>query len=129
MNKRLISILLTFIVLYIVSTYFHNLILDNNDITLPFSIERLYLFLTGYSILICFNLQLFTKTPKIADRIGFIYLGTSLIKIVLFLVVFHPPIILQESLVLPTKLSLLVPIFIFLIMEVFFITKILNRNR
>lgn len=129
MNKRLISILLTFIVLYIVSTYFHNLILDNNDITLPFSIERLYLFLTGYSILICFNLQLFTKIPKIADRIGFIYLGTSLIKIVLFLVVFHPPIILQESLVLPTKLSLLVPIFIFLIMEVFFVTKILNRNR
>lgn len=128
MTKSIISILSTFIVAYLVGLYAHQEILETQEIILPFSIEKLYLFLAGFSILICINLQLLTKAPKLSEQLGLIYLGTLMLKIILFSAVFYPSIIKQESLIISTQISLLTPIFLFLIIEVFFVAKILNRN-
>ncbi|WP_158840015.1 DUF6168 family protein [Polaribacter sp. L3A8] len=129
MNKSIITILLTFITLYIVGTYTHKTILVNQDITLPLSIEKLYLFLAGFSILTCVNLLLLSTLPKISEQLGFIYLGMLMLKIILFSTVFYHPIIKQENLILTTKISLIAPIFVFLFLEVIFVVKILNNNR
>jgi hypothetical protein len=129
MNKSIISILSTFITIYIVSIYTHKTILENQEINLPFSIEKLYLFLAGFSILICINLQLLSTIQKISEQLGFIYLGSLMLKIILFAAVFYQQIINQENLIFTTKISLLAPIFLFLFIEVFFVARILNKNR
>lgn len=129
MNKRIISILLVFIILGILGVYTHTAILEKLNIEIPFSLEKLYLFLTGFSILICVNLQLLSRISKIAEQLGIIYLGTLLLKFILFAAVFYQTIIKQENLALTTKISLLIPIFLFLIVEVFFVSKILNKSQ
>ncbi|AUC85818.1 hypothetical protein CW731_11200 [Polaribacter sp. ALD11] len=128
MIKRVLSILLVFITLYFIGMYMHTEILENKGITVPFSIKKLYQFHAGFSILVCINLVLLNSVNKLLEQLGFIYLGTMLIKIVLFSATFYQAIIKGENLIMAAKLSLLVPTFIFLLTEVFFVVKILNRK-
>ncbi|TXD49913.1 DUF6168 family protein [Polaribacter sp. IC073] len=128
MIKRVLSILLVFIALYFVGVFIHTEILENIGITVPFSIKKLYQFHAGFSILVCINIVLLHTVNKLLEQLGFIYLGTMLIKIVLFSATFYQAIIKGENLATAAKLSLLVPTFIFLLTEVFFVVKIMNRK-
>lgn len=129
MIKRIVRILLTFILLYFVGVYVHTTILESQGINLPFSIKKLYLFHAGFSIIICVNLEAISIVNKISEQLGYIYLGTLMLKILLFSATFYQSIIHGNDLSLIAKISLLIPTFIFLLTEVFFVAKILNRKR
>ena len=129
MIKRIGSILLVFAFLGTVGMYFHRLALEYFKVILPFSLQKLYLFHIGFSLLICINLQFLTKIAHVSEQLGFIYLGTLLLKIILFSVVFNETVIASENLTVASKISLLIPTFIFLLVEVFFIAKILNKRQ
>ncbi|MDX6745596.1 DUF6168 family protein [Polaribacter sp. PL03] len=129
MIKSIINTLLAFIILAIVGFYIHTFILENEGIITPFSIKKLYLFHAGFSILVCVNLQLLSTVNKISEQLGFIYLGTLLLKIMLFSATFYNVLIKGENLAIATKISLLIPTFIFLLTEVFFVSKILNKKQ
>ena len=129
MIKRIGSILLVFAFLGTVGMYFHRLALEYFKVILPFSLQKLYLFHIGFSLLICINLQFLTKIAHVSEQLGFIYLGTLLLKIILFSVVFNETVIASENLAVASKISLLIPTFIFLLVEVFFIAKILNKRQ
>ena len=128
MIKRVLSILLVFITLYFIGVYIHTEVLENKGITVPFSLKKLYQFHAGFSILVCINILLLDSVNKLLEQLGFIYLGTMLIKIVLFSATFYQAIIKGGNLIMAAKLSLLVPTFIFLLTEVFFVVKIMNRK-
>lgn len=128
MIKRIASILLVFVVLYFVGFYLHQNILTNLDENVSFSLQKLYLFHAGFSILICVNFQLLSNVNKISEQLGFIYLGALLFKILLFSATFYTAIISEENLTTISKISLLIPTFIFLLTEVVFVSKILNRK-
>tara|TARA_R110002049_G_scaffold112989_1_gene262981 strand:- start:5410 stop:5799 length:390 start_codon:yes stop_codon:yes gene_type:complete len=128
MIKRIASILLVFVVLYFVGFYLHQNILANLDENVSFSLQKLYLFHAGFSILICVNFQLLSNVNKISEQLGFIYLGALLFKILLFSATFYTAIISEENLTTISKISLLIPTFIFLLTEVVFVSKILNRK-
>jgi len=87
-----------------------------------------YLFHLGFSMLICINFKLLSSVNKIADQLGFIYLGTLLLKLVLFSIIFYQSIFTEEELSKISRISLLIPALIFLLTEAIFVAKILNKR-
>lgn len=128
MIKKIASIVLGFGALYFLGNYIHQFTLTNLNKDVSFSLQKLYLFHAGFSILICVNFQVLSKIKKIHEQLGFIYLGTLLFKILLFSATFYTEIISEEGLTITSKISLLIPSFIFLLIEVIYVSKILNRN-
>ena len=117
-----------FFTLFFVSFSLHNYFLEENQILLPFSLKKVYLFHLGFSMLICINFKLLSSVNKIADQLGFIYLGTLLLKIVLFSIIFYQSIFTEEELSKISRISLLIPALIFLLTEAIFVSKILNKR-
>ncbi|WP_438977728.1 DUF6168 family protein [Polaribacter sp.] len=117
-----------FFTLFFVSFSLHNHFLEENQVLLPFSLKKVYLFHLGFSMLICINFKLLSSVNKIADQLGFIYLGTLLLKIVLFSIIFYQSIFTEEELSKISRISLLIPALIFLLTEAIFVAKILNKR-
>jgi len=117
-----------FFTLFFVSFSFHNHFLEENQVLLPFSLKKVYLFHLGFSMLICINFKLLSSVNKIADQLGFIYLGTFLLKLVLFSIIFYQSIFTEEELSKISRISLLIPALIFLLTEAIFVAKILNKR-
>jgi len=117
-----------FFTLFFVSFSLHNHFLEENQVLLPFSLKKVYLFHLGFSMLICINFKLLSSVNKIADQLGFIYLGTFLLKLVLFSIIFYQSIFTEEELSKISRISLLIPALIFLLTEAIFVAKILNKR-
>lgn len=117
-----------FFTLFFISFSLHNYFLEENQVFLPFSLKKVYLFHLGFSMLICINFKLLSSVNKIADQLGFIYLGTLLLKIVLFSIIFYQSIFTEEELSKISRISLLIPALIFLLTEAIFVAKILNKR-
>lgn len=128
MIKKLIIYLLTFTALYLIGFYFHENYIENKAILLPFSLQKIYLFHSGFSLMVCANLLLLSSVNKIADQLGFIYLGTILIKLLLFSIIFYKSIITNEILEFSARISLIIPLLIFLLTEAFFVIQILIKK-
>nr|WP_298990747.1 DUF6168 family protein [uncultured Polaribacter sp.] len=117
-----------FFTLFYISFSLHNYFLEENQVLLPFSLKKVYLFHLGFSMLICINFKLLSSVNKIVDQLGFIYLGTLLLKIVLFSIIFYQSIFTEEELSKISRISLLIPALIFLLTEAIFVAKILNKR-
>ncbi|NVJ89037.1 MAG: hypothetical protein HWD82_06315 [Flavobacteriaceae bacterium] len=128
MIKALLSYTLIFFGLYLVGLGIHEYYLSEKDLILPFSINKVYQFHFGFSLLVCVNLKLLSNVNKFLSQLGFIYLGTLLVKILLFAIVFYQSVFAVESLSQTSRLSLLIPALIFLLTEAVFVVKILNEN-
>lgn len=128
MIKNIFLYTLVFFSLYFFSHFLHQSFIEKQKIILPFSLQKVYLFHTGFSLLVCMNLLLFSNVNKIIDQLGFIYLGTILLKLVLFSLLFYSSTIINDSLAFSARISLLIPLIIFLLTEAFFVSKILKRK-
>ena len=128
MNKDIFTYIITFVMLFLAGFYLHQYLLEKQAIILPFSLDKIYLFHAFFSLVICINLRLISTVDKLFSQLGFIYLGTLLIKLILFGVFFYDPILTIEKLSFLEKLSLLIPVFIFLLTEAIFVVKILNKK-
>jgi len=117
-----------FFTIFFVSFSLHNNFLEENQVLLSFSLKKVYLFHLGFSMLICINFKLLSSVNKIADQLGFIYLGTFLLKLVLFSIIFYQSIFTEEELSKISRISLLIPALIFLLTEAIFVAKILNKR-
>ena len=117
-----------FFTLFLVCFPLHNYILDTKDIILPFSLKKVYLFHLAFSTVICVNFLIFSTKEKILEQLGFIYLGTILLKLTLFSIIFYKPIFGQEGLPLNARISLFIPMIIFLLAETFLVAKILKKE-
>ena len=128
MIKKLLILSLVFFGVFLLSYSNHENYLENQAINLPFSLKKVYLFHLGFSLIICFNFYLLSTVNKIFDQLGFIYLVTLVLKIILFCIIFYQSIFNQENLSFAARVSLLIPTSIFLLTEAFFVIKILNSK-
>ena len=128
MIKNSIKYALLFSVLFIGGYKLHSLFLEIKDIQIPFSLLNVYCFHAIISFLICVVLDVFSRKQKQQDQLGFIYLGTLIFKILLFSIVFNKVLFGEQILTKTQSISLLIPLAIFLVTEVYFITQILNRK-
>jgi hypothetical protein len=128
MIKSIFIYFLLFFGIFFLGFSLHENYIVKQSIILPFSLQEVYLFHLGFSLLVCVNLKLFSTVDKIFSQLGFIYLGTLFLKIVLFSAIFYQPIFKEENLSRIARMSLLIPVLIFLLTEAFFVTKILNKK-
>jgi len=117
-----------FFSLFLVSFFLHESLIEKNEIILPFSLLKVYLYHLGFSLLICINFQVLSTVDKVFTQLGFIYLGTIILKIVLFSAFFYKPVFTEENLSQIARVSLFIPMLLFLLTEVVFISKILNKK-
>lgn len=128
MIKSILLYLITFSSLFLMSFFLHEYYLNQKELILPFSLKKVYLFHAGFSLLICVNLRLLSTVDKIFYQLGFIYLGCLFLKIIFFCVVFYKSLFNDEILTEIAKISLILPMFIFLLTEAIFIARILNKK-
>ena len=128
MIKNSIKYVLFFSTLFIIGYKLHTLLIEEKTALLPFSLINVYWFHAITSFLICFVIDLFSRQLKYHDQLGFIYLGTLVFKILAFCIVFNKVLFGEQTLSKSESISLLIPLAIFLVTEVYFIAQILNRK-
>ncbi|WP_445748146.1 DUF6168 family protein [Polaribacter sp.] len=128
MSKQLFFQFLIFLALFLLGFHLHEFILEKLHLQTAFSLKKVYLFHLGFSLLICINFTIFSTVDKIFQQLGFIYLVTIFLKIVVFSIIFYNPIFSKENLDFASKISLFIPMIIFLLTEAFFVAKILNKK-
>jgi hypothetical protein len=128
MNRKIIGLLFIFLAVFFIGYHTHAFILEKTGIDLPFNLHKIYLFHAVFSSVLCVNFSIFSSVDKVFQQISFIYLATIVLKIILFPLVFYKPIFAEESLSNLHAISLLIPMFLFLSTEAFFMIKILNKN-
>lgn len=129
MVKNIVVYTIVFFFLFLISFSLHEYFLENKEIDLSFSLKKVYLFYLGFSLLVCINFLILSSLNKFVEKLGFIYLGTIMLKIILFCVFFYKHLFLEVSFPLAAKISLLIPMFVFLFAEAFFVSKILNKKQ
>lgn len=124
MNK---STFLPVVVIFItgIVTYGLQSVLFTN---LRFGLLEVYIFHTIATSIIYVASDLLSRTRKFEHQIGFLYLGTLFLKVAVFVGIFQDSIVSINEMTDKEVLSLLLPLFIFLFLEVYFISKILNRT-
>ncbi len=126
---KIISIYtLVFFSLFMISLFLHESMMEKQAIILPYSLRKVYLFHLAFSLLICVNFKLFSTVDKIFEQLGFIYLGTLLLKIILFYAIFYKPIFVKENLTQTERLSIFLPLIIFLLTKEIFVAKVLVKK-
>lgn len=129
MIKNSIKYTIVFGVLFFLGFFLHRNWIDNANISLPFSLKEIYIFHAVFSLIICVLFTILAQKDKLFEQLGFIYLGVLVFKITFFCMVFYDPVFTVEKLTKKQSLSLLIPIAIFLIAEVYFIAEILNKKK
>ena len=128
MIKQLFFQFLIFFALFFTSFYLHEFILEKLEIETTFSLKKVYLFHLSFSLLICVNFIIFSTVDKIFHQLGFIYLASIFLKIVVFNVIFYNPIFSKENLDFASRISFFIPMIAFLLTEAVFVVKILNKK-
>ena len=129
MIRSIIGYAAIFFCIFIISFSLHEYLLEERQIILPFSLKKVYLFHLGFSLIICTNFVAISRVEKIFDQLGYIYLGTILLKLIIFIATFYKSIITGETLPFITRISLLIPMIIFLFIEAIIVAKILKKNQ
>lgn len=128
MIRQILVYMVVFGLLFFLGEYIHTYSIQQQEIDLGFSLQKMYGFHAFFSLQLCIVFLLLSENKKISPQLGFIYLATFVIKIVLFCIVFYDPLFTAETLMTAQRLSLFIPMIIFLAAEAYFIVKILNKN-
>ena len=118
-----------FFFLFLVCFSIHEYLLDTKNILLPFPLKKVYLFHLTFSVVICINFLIFSTKEKVFEQLGFIYLGTILLKLTLFSIIFYKSIFAEEGLTFNARISLFIPMIVFLLTEAIFVARILKKEQ
>jgi hypothetical protein len=128
MIKKIIAFLLSFFVLFGIAFSFHCYIIETYNTPLRFSLFQIYVFHCIVSLIISIGILQLSNSVKWSAQLGFIYIFTFLFKFMLFAIAFKNSVFEIEKLTKIESLNLLIPVFLFLFLEVYFIVKILNKK-
>mgnify|MGYP000209287100 CR=1 FL=1 len=129
MIKQTLKYSIVFLFLLIIGFYSQEAILTQKNISLTYSLWSVYIFHFLFSLSICVILSVLSFNEKFYQQLGFIYLGTLVFKIVIFCFVFNNIVFRELPLSKTESLSMLIPLAVFLIGEVYFIAQVLNRKQ
>ena len=129
MVRSILIYTIVFFSLFLISFSVHEYFIEHQKITIPFSLKKVYLFHLGFSLVICVNFLIFSSKEKVFEQLGFIYLATIVLKLILFCAIFYKSLFLEKELTFVAKLSLFIPMIIFLLTEAIFVAKILKKKQ
>ncbi len=123
MLKRIITVSVILVLLFVITFGLHNYI-NNSD--LSFSLLNIYSFHAISAIVVYTIVELVAS--KLPSQAGYAYLMMIFLKIGTFILIFQGSVFLKNDLSLPERISLIVPLFIFLIAEALAVAKLLNSQ-
>lgn len=126
MIKRILYLILTVIILFLVSYSVHEYVLTLKEVILPYSLLSIYIFHVIATIIIYVSLEFLAD--NLPNEAGYGYLAFMLLKIGFFLLIFQDTVFGEEKLVKLEKVSLVIPLFIFLATEAIVVSKLLNNK-
>lgn len=128
MIKTLLTYTLSFVLLFFAVLHAQDWLLKLNNHIIRFSFYDTTLFFATASAIICLHLKIFSQIKSLQPQLGYIYLPTLMIKGGVFFVAFKSTVFSIEKLSNPERLCLLLPLLIFLVLEVYFVIQILKEN-
>lgn len=126
MIKRIVSYLLIVVVVFVVVFFTHQYILESKQLVLSYSLLNVYLFNAIASIIIYGCIELVAE--KLPSQAGYAFLTCVFLKIGLFIVLFQATVFSEVKLELFQRLSLMIPFFLFIIIEAVSVAKLLNSK-
>lgn len=128
MIKSIVVYSISFTVLFFVSLLLHQYIIDYQETNIRFQLKPVYIFFVLASFLICILFKAFTLFEKTKEQLGFLYLFTLFVKIIIFSILFYNSIVGLQDITKIESLNLLIPLFVFLALEVVFVSRLLNQK-
>ena len=123
MYKRIIAFVLIVIALFAISYSLHTYF---NATLLGFSLFQVYLFYAISAIIIYILVEVIAnELPNLA---GYGFLMGMFIKIGLFILIFKEAVFVKEDLLMAERVALIIPFFMFLLVEVVGVAKLLNSK-
>ena len=89
MIKQIGVYLIGFGLLSLIGYNVHTILLSQVANESPVSLKKVYLFYGIFSLMLCTQLFLLSKKEKFKDQLGFLYLVSVALKIILFCFVFY----------------------------------------
>ncbi|MBE7633466.1 DUF6168 family protein [Tenacibaculum finnmarkense] len=126
MIKRILYFIALIMLLFAVGYGSHNAILNMRGDVISYSLFSVYLFhVVATSIIYALFELLASQLPNEA---GYGYLASMLLKIGFFVLIFQKDVFTGVQLSQPEKVSLVIPLFLFLITEAMGVFKLLNSK-
>ncbi|WP_458628181.1 DUF6168 family protein [Winogradskyella sp. PC D3.3] len=127
MIKSLAVYVVSFSILFLIIHCSQDYILSKVNSPVRFNLWDTNMFFAVASVMICVHFQFFSLIKSLETQLGFIYLPTLFIKGVLFYVAFKDSVFNIAILNTAERLSILIPLLLFLGLEVFFVVKIISK--
>ncbi|WP_435261063.1 DUF6168 family protein [Tenacibaculum sp. nBUS_03] len=126
MIKRILFFLAVMLIVLVISYFPHNYVLTGKEIQLSFSLLGVYAFHAIAATIVYLIVELVAY--KIPNQAGYAYLASIFLKIGFFVLVFQASVFNNEQLTKPERFSLVIPLFLFLIIEAIAVSKLLNSK-
>lgn len=112
------------------TSYFSHLFLleDEHQFFMPL-LEKAYVFHFFFSLILLIAFVILAQRDKFFEQLGFIYMGLLIFKIIVFAALFYPQLLGENLLSRYYRASLLIPVIVFLLLEVIFISKIMRGKK
>ena len=126
MIKRILYFLAAIVILFAVSYFPHNYTLHLKETQLSFSLLSVYLFHVIAALIVYSIVEFIAE--KLPNQAGYVYLASIFLKIGFFVLIFQASVFANEQLSKPDRISLVIPLFLFLIVEAIAVSKLLNNK-
>ncbi|CAM1372123.1 conserved membrane hypothetical protein [Tenacibaculum litoreum] len=126
MIKRIIIFTIVVGVLAALGFFINNYFIEKNAISLSFSLLSVYVFNLIASLVIYTAVEVVIN--YLPNETGYLYLGLMLVKFGVFILLYQDSIFSETGLTKPEKVSILLPILTFLLVEAIGVSKLLNNR-
>ena len=126
MIKRVLYFIVAIILLFLISYNGHDYILNLREIELSYSLFSVYSFHVIATIIVYVSLEILAD--NLPNEAGYGYLALMLLKIGFFLLIFQDAVFPEEKLIKLERVSLVIPLLLFLTTEAIVVSKLLNSK-
>jgi len=126
MIKRILRYVAIVAIAFILVFFTHQYVLENKQLILSFSLLKMYLFHAIASIIVYITIEVVAE--KLPSQAGYAFLAAVFLKIGFFILLWSAVIFPEVTLPKFQRLSLIIPLFLFLIIEAIFASKLLNAK-
>ncbi|UII22035.1 DUF6168 family protein [Fulvivirga ligni] len=127
MLKRFLLFLILALILSYGTYALHTYLLSSYGAEVGLSISGIYIFHTIAMLVVCLLIE--AMNSIMPSQAGYAYLASIFIKIGLFVLIFHPVIFTEEGMNMAEKLSVVLPMMIFIIIEAIYCGRLLNSQQ
>ena len=129
MFKKIGIYIVVFVLVGTTSYFIHLFLLGEIDIAFKALLKKSYTFHFCFSLVLLTIFQLVARFNKLFEQLGFMYMALLVVKIVIFAGLFYPQLLGDNLLPRFYRASLLIPVIVFLPLEVIFISKLMQGKK